>query len=521
MPDRSSIINTRHQLVERFRPIAAAWSVNGRDLSFIAGFDLTVEPGTLITVTTPSGDRLLAQVHEVTTTTRRDLTVELDGDDAELVEPGVRRATVELAVRIVEGSGVLLGRVDGGGEIMGFDDGQLDVADDATIAAYHEQALGNAPGIEIGALRASEVPARLRPSGFARHTFMCGQSGSGKTFSLGVILERLLHDTELPIVIVDPNSDYVNLGRMESRRDINRFSATPLSSTEYRSLTERYRARSGVVVASARRGDIPLRIHLSDLTLHEQALTMQLDPIDDADEYRALVDVADELAGRPYTVADVTTALLARFDDASRRLAQRLGNLGVATWSVWARADEPSLAETGVGHRALVLDTGSLSDRRERSVVELALLGRIRRRPERRAVALVIDEAHNVCPPDAPTRLEQAVVDLVLWIAGEGRKYGTYLLLSTQRPQKIHRNVLSQCDNLLLMRINSAGDLDELATVFSHVPAALIAEARSHRMGEMLAAGPIAPTPLRLQVGVRWTRQGGADLPTDWASPAR
>jgi DNA helicase HerA-like ATPase len=130
----------------------------------------------------------------------------------------------------------------------------------------------------------------------------------------------------------------------------------------------------------------------------------------------------------------------------------------------------------------------------------------------------VIDEAHNVCPPDASTRLEQAVTDLALWIAGEGRKYGIYLLLSTQRPQKIHRNVLSQCDNLLLMRVNSASDLDELATVFSHVPAALIAEARAHRMGEMLAAGPIAPTPLRLQMGVRWTKEGGADLPATWAT---
>ena len=136
-------------------------------------------------------------------------------------------------------------------------------------------------------------------------------------------------------------------------------------------------------------------------------------------------------------------------------------------------------------------------------------------------MSIVIDEAHNVCPPDARTRLERAVTDLTLWIAGEGRKYGIYLLLSTQRPQKIHRNVLSQCDNLLLMRVNSVNDLDELATIFSHVPTSLVHEAGAHRMGEMLAAGPIAPTPLRLQVGSRWTKEGGADLPTDWAKRRR
>ena len=44
-------------------------------------------------------------------------------------------------------------------------------------------------------------------------------------------------------------------------------------------------------------------------------------------------------------------------------------------------------------------------------------------------------------------------------IAAEGRKFGLYLLVSTQRPQKVHPNVVSQCDNLVLMRLNSAADL--------------------------------------------------------------
>jgi DNA helicase HerA-like ATPase len=164
-----------------------------------------------------------------------------------------------------------------------------------------------------------------------------------------------------------------------------------------------------------------------------------------------------------------------------------------------------------------VFDTGSLPDARERSVVALALLGRLRRRPMRSAVSLVIDEAHNVCSPDAASPLERAVTDHTVWIAGEGRKFGIYMVLSTQRPQKVHRNVISQCDNLLLMRVNSVGDLDELAKVFSHVPSSMIGEARSFQLGEMLAAGPVSPTPMRLRMGERWSPEGGADLPTNWA----
>ena len=37
-------------------------------------------------------------------------------------------------------------------------------------------------------------------------------------------------------------------------------------------------------------------------------------------------------------------------------------------------------------------------------------------------------------------------------------------------------------------------------------------------LGEMLAAGPVSPTPMRLRMGERWTPEGGADLPTTWAT---
>ena len=53
-----------------------------------------------------------------------------------------------------------------------------------------------------------------RRGGFDRHTFLCGQSGSGKTYSLGMVLERLLLETSLRLVILDPNSDFVRLGEL-------------------------------------------------------------------------------------------------------------------------------------------------------------------------------------------------------------------------------------------------------------------------------------------------------------------
>ena len=76
-------------------------------------------------------------------------------------------------------------------------------------------------------------------------------------------------------------------------------------------------------------------------------------------------------------------------------------------------------------------------------------------------------------------------------VAAEGRKFGLYLLTSTQRRQKTHPNVVAQCDNLILMRMNSAADLDYLHDVFSFVPSGLLDLAGSFGLGQALVAGEL------------------------------
>lgn len=74
-------------------------------------------------------------------------------------------------------------------------------------------------------------------------------------------------------------------------------------------------------------------------------------------------------------------------------------------------------------------------------------------------------------------------------------------------------------DNVVLMRMNSAGDIEELCSVFSHAPRSTIEEAKSFRQGELLVAGPIAAHAAAR--GVPWSArcpEGGADLPTTWAA---
>ncbi len=519
-----SAASARTELLGMLSAINLAWSVTGRTVEFMTGFDSGLEVGGFAVVTTPAGTTLLMQVHHLQVRERQQVQVDLATDEMSGHGGGlVRSAQVGLAIRSVAGTGDVVAEIGPNGvrpfTPVGFTEGSLGVAPDDYVAQLVLHGMGSAAGLPIGLAGSGDGAALVKASGFSRHTFLVGQSGSGKTYALGVILERLLVHTELPMIIIDPNSDFVHLGTMMPRERVAARGKPAMDEGTYAALADAMAASGEVRVASAAGGDLPLRIHLSDLSVSEQALTLGLDSLRDADEYSAFMDVVDALSAvGPYGLDGLIQRLQMDDDESSRRLLQRIRNQRVASWAVWASSSESSLTALLAAQRAVVLDVGSLEDARERAVVALAVLGYLRRRDERASVLLVIDEAHNLLSPDADNELQRTVADYGVWIAGEGRKYGVHMLVSTQRPQKVHRNVLSQCDNLVLMRMNSKADIDELGSVFSHVPRSMIEEAKSFHQGEMLVAGPISTTPLRVRTAERWCAEGGADLPTGWAS---
>lgn len=351
------------------------------------------------------------------------------------------------------------------------------------------------------------VPVSLAAAGFGRHTFLCGQSGSGKTYSLGVLLDRLLLETRLRIVILDPNSDFARLAESHPR-------AQPAAAGRW--------LETVAPVIAVRSGGAPggerLRLRFGELSAAAQAALLRLDPIADRDEYAVLAQVLAE--ARPEALEELLSS--GGHDDRAR-LALRVRNLGLERLGIWARHDPGSLLDglRDPALRCLVVDLGSLGSREEQSLAAVAVLERLwQTRGEREPVLVVIDEAHNVCPaaPADPmgALARRAAVD----IAAEGRKFGLYLLLASQRPQKIAEDVLSQCDNLVLMRLNSEADGEFARELFSFVPAGLVALAPGFRQGEALVAGPIAPHPLIVRFGERFSAEGGADVPATWAQRA-
>ncbi|MFC7096389.1 ATP-binding protein [Halobaculum marinum] len=514
-----------------------AYSVDGRTFAYEAPLTASLPVGGYVTLNTPDERTYLGQVVTKSVVHREGAQLGLDLDVADLpgVPEGVNLSGVSdrLQAPALEGTGTLLGRVEtdgfqrpGAGDT--FHRATIERADAALVDRYLAGSERHAR-LPIGrALYVDgEATVRLDAPGFSRHTFLCGQSGSGKTFSLGIVLEQLLLETDLRIVVVDPNSDFTSLGQLRSLEEVNRVRRDPLSPDAYDRLAERYReATAGLRVfrpaAVAGDDDEVLRLRFGDLSRTEQATAVGLHPLADRAEFNTFWHILDQLGGRDYSWDEVRQAIARDYSEAARQLGLRIENLGIADWETWCSRGESSLLDTLAGDdwRCLVLDVGTLGTPSERAVVSNAVLTDLwSRRAEREPTLVVVDEAHNVCPRDPADELVAISTEAVNRIAAEGRKYGQYLLLSTQRPTKLAENTLSQCENLILMRMHSRSDLATLAGIFSHVPTGLLEEATGFGLGEAVLGGRFVQNPTFARFDGRLSVEGGSDVPATWARP--
>src|ERR1700744_1359077 len=110
----------------------------------------------------------------------------------------------------------------------------------------------------------------------------------------------------------------------------------------------------------------------------------------------------------------------------------------------------------------------------------------------------VCEEAHRYASADrkigfGPTR------KAVSRIAKEGRKYGVYLGLVTQRPAELDATIISQCNTLFAMRLANERDQSLLRSAVSDAAANLLSFVPSLGTREVLAFGEGVALPTRLR----------------------
>ncbi len=120
---------------------------------------------------------------------------------------------------------------------------------------------------------------------------------------------------------------------------------------------------------------------------------------------------------------------------------------------------------------------------------------------EDRHLIFAIEEAQNFCPDTSYPVGASLARSRLSAIATQGRKFGLGLCLISQRPSFVDRIVLSMCNTFFIHRV-SPEDVTFVRTVTGGLPQGLVARLTRLGRGEMIICGQMSRVPFPLMVKV-------------------
>jgi len=405
-------------------------------------------------------------------------------------------------------------------------------------------------------LDVADVPINLNGPGLKAHTLVVGQSGSGKSFMLGRLLEELASRSRARVLILDPNSDFVKFSEVADAvwKDL----PGAFSSDDDEATFRRYWEPVGVSVLTTRDAkDLALKHEKASVSAptiswdlrypHEAARLLDFDTrLDIAEVFSINRLVKGPLKDKQKTFMEFLQATEEQSSEsrqgdlteqANNRLYSRTFEL--ARLKIWPSSGTSGSVNSSVRalfsdrpvQKVVCLDLASLAEADARLMVTssaidtvwaearkawLAAIKEPVKGDRRIPVFVVIDEAHNLGSGDAQSGLARKVLDGLTRIAAEGRKYGIYLILITQRPSRLDATLRSQCDNVCILRMNDRYDIQLVEQSFGFIPQGWVQRVSDFKEGDVLLAGRLVPRPVFAHADPRRTEEGGRNLRDAW-----
>ena len=120
---------------------------------------------------------------------------------------------------------------------------------------------------------------------------------------------------------------------------------------------------------------------------------------------------------------------------------------------------------------------------------------------KRRPLAFICDEAHLYLPKkDGKNPVELRAIESFEKIAKEGRKYGVALVIISQRPSDVSGTILSQCNNVIALRLTNGNDRNTVSKLMPESLESLLEVLPIMDIGEALVVGDAVLLPSRIKI---------------------
>lgn len=367
---------------------------------------------------------------------------------------------------------------------------------------------------------------------FQRHATIVGSTGSGKSFTVANILEKAKELEHANLIVFDLHGEYSELSYAKQIKisDDNGLHI-PLWFFNYEEIHSLFiessegtstNQRAAVIkyILEQKKGYIKNNMHdlspeiiTADTPIPFSAKKMK--------EYLEMENIKEEPTGEQYKSGD-------KKGQEKTKQGQYYGKLTNLITRLQTKIDdkkygfvfnekgtiESEYINTFIGHilkndhKIKVIDLSEVpSDMLSiiigvvtRLIYEVQFWMTPKEKETRHPFAFVCDEAHLYMPRDTTKMkaVENKSLEIFEKIAKEGRKYGVSLVIVSQRPAELNSTIISQCNNIVCLKITNDRDKSAVAAMLTDSLAGLIETLPNLDVGECIVIGDSIKLPTKI-----------------------
>ncbi len=355
-------------------------------------------------------------------------------------------------------------------------------------------------GAYIGLLGGHDIKVYLDINNLVnKHLAVLAKTGGGKSYVTGDIIEELMKHN-ITTVIIDPHGEYPAMKKAgKPPKGKRNFDVTPQSYTD--------KIQEFSTNTKLNKGSKPLKFTLANMDARG---LLELTGIKNSrtlvTPLRRALDSLKSVKGN-YSMKDIIRSLENEEDSALSALIAELDYLDDV--GLFDR-EGTHINELVVKGKTTVINLrGTPPDIQGVIVNRLATaLFELRKIEKIPPLMLITEECHNYCPQQGTVASSQ----IYRTIASEGRKFGLGLAVITQRPAKVDKNVLSQCNTLIILKVTNPNDLKAISNSVEGLTPGMTDDIQRLPIGTALITGGSLSTPLFVEVRPRETKHGGESI---------
>lgn len=350
-------------------------------------------------------------------------------------------------------------------------------------------------GAYMGILEGTRIPVYLDLNKLlTKHVAVLAKSGSGKSYSVGVLLEEIM-DKNVPLLIIDTHGEYTTLKQENDNiKEVGLMKKFKIKAKSYSRKVSIY-------------GDNSIDESFKPLKLNENLNTEEIIDL-------LPTKLSNSQMGLLYsTIKDIEVLnldnLILGLQASDNNLKWNLINVIEYLKNINLFSVNPtSLNELIQSGRCSIINMKGYDPNVQEIIVYKLLkdLFAQRKLDKIPPFFLVIEEAHNYIPEKGFSDAKPSKI--IKTIASEGRKFGLGLCVVSQRPAIVQKTVLSQCTTQIILKITNPNDLKAVSNSVEGLTSETESEIKNLPIGTALVTG-VVDMPLFVNVRPRKTKHGG------------